>query len=150
MKRTFRLRVDDEEMVISVDRVGDNLTVEHNGESILVSLLGEETPSQERATAPATPAPAAPQAPRPAPASTSPQPAPTSAPAGSVGAPITGTIKEVLVNEGESIAQGDRILMMEAMKMDIEVVAPSAGKLSHVFVKAGDTVKEHQPLFSIQ
>lgn len=147
MKRTFRLRVDDEEMVISVDRIGDNLTVEHNGESISVSLLGEETPLQEPMATSPTPAPAAP---RPAPASSSPQPAPASAPAGSIGAPITGTIKEVLANEGESIAQGDRILMMEAMKMDIEVVAPSAGRLSHVFVKAGDTVKEHQPLFSIE
>jgi biotin carboxyl carrier protein len=59
-------------------------------------------------------------------------------------------VKEVLAGEGESISKGERVMMMEAMKMDIEIVAPSSGKLSRVFVKAGDTVQEHQPLFSIE
>ena len=65
-------------------------------------------------------------------------------------APITGTIKEVLVNANERISAGERVMMMEAMKMDIEIVAPVSGTVAQVFVNAGDNVKENQPLFRIE
>ena len=41
-------------------------------------------------------------------------------------------------------------MMMEAMKMDIEIVAPIGGKLAALFVRPGESVKEHQPLFRIE
>ena len=67
-----------------------------------------------------------------------------------VSAPITGTVKEILVTVGERVSQGERVMMMEAMKMDIEIIAPDSGRLAHLFVKAGDSVKERQPLFTIE
>ena len=156
MKRSFRLRFEGEEMTVTVERQGNDLVVARDGHSFTVSLLPVETsavaagrPEGGGQVAPtSTRAPARPSASAgydgPSTQRT------VAAPAGTVSAPITGTIKEVLVSEGENVSQGDRVMMMEAMKMDIEIVAPGAGKLSHVFVKAGDSVKEHQPLFAIE
>lgn len=100
--------------------------------------------------APAAPAPA-PQAPAPAPAA--PAPAPAAAPAaggaGDVVAPMPGTVLKVNVNNGDTVASGDVILILEAMKMENEIVAPCAGTVT-LNVKAGETVDTDAVLASVQ
>ena len=94
--------------------------------------------------APAAPqaAPAAPQA-APAPKA---EPAPAPAASGSgenVVAPMPGNILKVLVNDGDQVSAGDVVVILEAMKMENEIVAPADGKIS-MKVKVGETVDTDQ------
>ena len=57
-----------------------------------------------------------------------------------VNAPMVGKILNVVANVGERIEEDQTIVVMEAMKMEIEVVAPEAGVLSEIRVAAGDAV----------
>lgn len=145
MKKTIKMNIDGREVAVQAERVGSILTVERDGESYSVELVEEKS---------ATPKPA--PKPRPAAAQTQTTPAPAPAPAvpaggsGTVPAPMTGTIKEILVSQGGTVASGDQIIMMEAMKMDIEVAAPAAGTVTEIYVKPGDSIKENQPLMKIE
>lgn len=94
--------------------------------------------------APVAPAPAAPAAPAPAPAA-----APAAGGAGDVVAPMPGTVLKVNVNNGDTVASGDVILILEAMKMENEIVAPCAGTVT-LNVKAGETVDTDAVLASVQ
>ena len=65
------------------------------------------------------------------------------APAGSgeaMPAPLAGNIWKINVNPGESVKEGDVMLILEAMKMETEVRAPRGGKISTVTVREGDSV----------
>ena len=64
-------------------------------------------------------------------------------------APLGGNIFRVIVSEGESVAADSTILILEAMKMETEIKAPSAGVVGKIFVKPGDAVKPGTPLFEI-
>ena len=93
--------------------------------------------------APAAPAPvAAAPAPAPAPApAAAPAPA-VAAPAGAttVEAPMPGKILNIKVSEGQAVKFGEVVVIMEAMKMETEIVAPADGTVSKILVKAGDSV----------
>jgi len=51
---------------------------------------------------------------------------------------IPGTIRQVLVKEGDSVKAEDKLLVLEAMKMMNTLYSPMAGKIKTVFVKEGD------------
>jgi oxaloacetate decarboxylase alpha subunit len=97
--------------------------------------------------APAAPAPAAPVAPVPAQAA----PAAT-APSGSgaaVLAPVAGTVIRHSVSEGAEIKSGDNVVIMESMKMELEIKATSGGKV-HFLVPTGSQVASQQPIAEIR
>ncbi|HHY52166.1 MAG TPA: biotin/lipoyl-binding protein [Clostridiales bacterium] len=101
----------------------------------------------------AAPAPAAAAAPAPAPAA-APAPAPAaapSAPAGSiqVTAPMPGNIWEVKTTIGQKVKRGDVLLILEAMKMENEIVAPSEGTVASIHVNKGDSVDTGALLVSL-
>ena len=58
---------------------------------------------------------------------------------GSVGAPMSGSVVEVLVSPGQKIAAGEPIVVLSAMKMETTVASPVAGTCKHVGVVSGDT-----------
>jgi pyruvate carboxylase len=60
--------------------------------------------------------------------------------AGHVGAPIPGAVTSIIVETGETVSKGDRLLVIEAMKMQTTVYAPVAGKVTQMFVQVGETV----------
>ena len=66
-----------------------------------------------------------------------------------IAAPLGGNIFRVIITEGESVEADSTILILEAMKMETEIKAPSAGVVGKIFVKPGDTVKPGTPLFEI-
>jgi biotin carboxyl carrier protein len=154
MKKHLKFEYNGEVIEVDAERQGDTITFERNGETHTVRVI-PETPVQEKkekaeaapASAPA-PKPSAPAAPSPQP-STQPSSAPAAAGAGQVPAPMTGVIKELLVAQGDSVQEGEPIMMMEAMKMDIEVSALSSGSVAEIYVQAGDNVKEGQALAKI-
>ncbi len=65
-------------------------------------------------------------------------------------APLGGNIFRTIASEGDSVEADATILILEAMKMETEIKAPSAGIIARIFVKPGDTVKPGTPLFEIQ
>lgn len=97
------------------------------------------------------PAPAAAHAPAAAPAPAA-VPAPAAAPAangGAVVSPMPGSILDVRVKPGDAVAEGQVVVTLEAMKMEIEVKAESAGVVSAVNVKKGDMVESGSILVTL-
>lgn len=80
-----------------------------------------------------------------------PVPAANPAPASGdpVNAPLTGNIFQIKVNDGQQVAAGDVVVIMEAMKMETEVRAPRAGTVSGIAIKEGDSVQAGDTLFQL-
>jgi oxaloacetate decarboxylase alpha subunit len=79
-------------------------------------------------------------------------PAASPAPASSgedVPAPLAGNIFKVLVSPGQQVAEGETVMIMEAMKMETEISAPKAGTVASVYVKEGDAVQVGQALLAL-
>jgi oxaloacetate decarboxylase alpha subunit len=66
-----------------------------------------------------------------------------------VKAPLSGTIWQVMVSQGQTVNEGDVLLILEAMKMETQIVAEQAGTVTSVYIKPGDTVKVGDSLVSI-
>ena len=64
-----------------------------------------------------------------------------------VKAPMPGTILSVKVSAGQSVVQGDVLAILEAMKMENEIIAPTDGVISEIMVNANDSVQADQVLF---
>ena len=98
---------------------------------------------------------AAPVATTPVATAPTPAPAPAAAPAPAVGtgekvtAPMPGTILDVKVSNGASVSKGDVIMVLEAMKMENDIVAPCDGTVTSIVVKKGDTVQSGDTLATV-
>ena len=77
-------------------------------------------------------------------------PAPSNGDSGGVASPIAGTVLEVKCKAGDSVQQGQDLLIIEAMKMETAIAAPGAGTIKAVHVAAGDAVRENQVLVDFQ
>jgi pyruvate carboxylase subunit B len=69
---------------------------------------------------------------------------------GHVTSSMPGVIVDVLVKVGDSVKAGDPVLVTEAMKMETEVQAPIAGRITQVHVKKGDSVNPDEALIEIE
>ena len=135
MLRKFKIKVDGKEYLVEMEEIG--------------------------AVAPAAPVAPAPVAPAPAPAApvsepaaeASPAPAaPVSvAPAGAdaMQSPMPGTILRILVNVGDTVAENQPLMILEAMKMENEIVASKAGVVSGIHVANGQVVNPGDALITI-
>ena len=153
MKRELTLQIDGEEVRVIVHREGDRIVVERDGERHEVRVvadraLGAGTTAE---TGAATRVPD--RAGNPVAATRTPGGAgPSSAPAagrGDVRAPMVGVIREVHVAVGTPVAEGERLVTMEAMKMDIYVNASVDGTVAAVHCKPGETTVEGAVLVTI-
>ena len=68
---------------------------------------------------------------------------------GTVTAPIPGVVRTLLVKEGDVVTEGQPVLVLEAMKMENEIMARSDGTITAIHVTEGDAVQEDQPLLDI-
>jgi biotin carboxyl carrier protein len=75
--------------------------------------------------------------------------APASAGAGDVLAGMGGVVVEVAVKVGQTVAVGDKLAVLEAMKMKSPVISTRAGQVTRVLVAPGDPVEGGQPLLTI-
>lgn len=134
-----------------------NITV--NGKSYEVDVeeiggVSSPAPTRRQAPAPiATQAPAPVQA-APAPAAVAPTPAaptPAAPIAGGeiINAPMPGTILDIKVNVGDVVANGAVLLILEAMKMENEIMSPVAGKVLSINVSKGASVNSGDVLVVI-
>jgi 3-methylcrotonyl-CoA carboxylase alpha subunit len=70
--------------------------------------------------------------------------------AGSLTATMPGRVLDVLVCEGDSVQKGDTLVLLEAMKMELRVQAPSDGQVARVLCAAGQVVERGQLLVELQ
>ena len=124
-----------------------NYTITVNGNVYEVTVEEGFTEAAKAAPAPAPKTAPAPRAAAPAPAPAAPAPAPAPAPAapaaGSVAvtAPMPGKILGVKLQAGTAVKRGQVILILEAMKMENEIVAPQDGTIASINVAVGDMVE---------
>ncbi len=69
---------------------------------------------------------------------------------GTITAPMQGTVIKVLVTQGQTVAQGDAVLVLEAMKMENQIQADKAGTVAKINCKTGDTVGSGDVLIVIE
>ena len=112
-----------------------------NGKNYEVEVNECEAVVTNVANAPAAPAPAAPAA-APAPAA----PAAVSAEGKHVIAPMPGTILDVKDQNGQAVKAGDVMFVLEAMKMENDIVAPADGVVKQIIATKGSTVDTDEVL----
>jgi biotin carboxyl carrier protein len=69
--------------------------------------------------------------------------------AGSIKSPLPGVILEMYVREGDTVKMGQKLLMLEAMKMENNIEADKAGKVTSILKQKGDSVMEGDVLIII-
>lgn len=129
MLRKFKIKVDGQEYLVEMEEIG--------------------------AVAPAAPAaPVVPVAPAAPVVEAAPTPAPAPAAATPAGAdampsPMPGNILRILVNVGDTVTENQPLLILEAMKMENEIVAAKAGVVAGIHVKEGQVVNPGDALITI-
>lgn len=109
------------------------LTVEVDGQSYAVRVIGAVGPAPAGAPPPAA-APAGGRA---------------AVREGTVVAPMQGLLLKVSVHAGDEVHLGDVVAVLEAMKMQNDITATRSGRISHVHVKEGDVVRPRDPIVDI-
>ena len=117
--------------------------VEVNGETFIVSLkeISNEEATQKLAAAPAPNAPVEEKKAAPAPAPTGDGEV--------VPAPMAGIVLSVNKNVGDAVKKGDVLVILEAMKMENEILAPCDGVVKAIHVSSNESVESNQPLLTI-
>ena len=143
--KTYKFKINGKDYDVTIgEEEGKMLQVNVNGADYQVEL--ENAPAS--APAAAAPAAAAPAAATPAPAA----PAAPKAPAGAgekVNSPLPGVIVEVSVKEGQAVKSGQKVAVLEAMKMENEISAPKDGTITAIHVNKGDSILEGAPIVTI-
>jgi len=135
--RKFLIKVNGNQYEVEVEEIREDGTVVQQ-----TSEVKSATP----AAPVATPAPA--PAPAPKPAETK-KDAPIPADAFVVSAPMPGTILSINVNVGDTVKKGQVLLILEAMKMENEIVAPRDGKVASINTSKGASVNAGDALVSL-
>ena len=141
--KTYQFKINGKEYQGAIGEAqGKMLSVTVNGADYQVELENAPAaaPVQTQAPAAATPAAAAPAA--------APKPAPTGA-GEKVNSPLPGVIVEVSVKEGQAVKAGQKVAVLEAMKMENEIPAPKDGTITAIHVNKGDSILEGAPVVSI-
>lgn len=129
--------VEKEDGKVEVTVNGRAYTVEVEREVPKAKPVKVQAPAAPKAAAApaAVAAPAAPQAP--------------TAGAKTVNAPLPGNIVKVIATVGQAVKPGDVLVIMEAMKMENNIVAESEGSVSRILVQVGQTVQSGDALVEI-
>lgn len=122
-----------------------NYTITVNGTPYNVTVEEGTSSAAPVASAPA-PAPAAAPAPQAAPKAAT---APEAAGSVKVDAPMPGNILDVKVSNGTAVKAGQVLVILEAMKMENEIVAPQDGTVASINVNKGDTVEAGQTIVTL-
>jgi biotin carboxyl carrier protein len=147
--KEYKFKINGNEYVVAVNGIADGVAdVTVNGVGYNVELAdGFASPGT------AASAPAAQAAPAPAAAAASAAAAaPAAKPAGAgkaVKSPLPGVIIEVSVKEGQAVKAGQKVAVIEAMKMENEIAAESDGTVTAIHVNKGDSVLEGADIVTI-
>lgn len=143
--KTYKFKINGNEYNVEINSVEGNIAdVTVNGAAYQVEMENAPIPAQKPVQAPAAAA---------APTTTATAPAPKPAvPAGAgkpVTSPLPGVIIEVSVKEGQAVKAGQKVAVLEAMKMENEIQAPADGTVTAILVNKGDSVLEGAEIVKI-
>ena len=144
--KQYKFKINGNDYNVAINSTNGNLAdVTVNGVSYQVEM--------ENSMPAAAPVQAAPQASAPAPQpAAAAAPAPAAKPAGegkAVTSPLPGVIIEVSVKEFDTVAAGQKVAVLEAMKMENEIQAEKAGVVTKIHVSKGDSVLEGASIVTI-
>ena len=140
---TYNLKINGKQYNVTVNSVeGNNASVNVNGVDYNVEIEGGAAPVVAPVAAPVAAPASAPAAPAPAPA------APLAG-GKSIVSPLPGVIISVDVKEGQAIKRGQKIAVIEAMKMENEILAEFDGTVTAIHVSKGDSVLEDAKIVTI-
>lgn len=147
---SYKFRINGKDYNVAIGAAeGKILSVNVNGAEYKVELedapAREAAPAGTSATAPAAPAASAAPAAKAAPETA---PAPSGAET-KVLSPMQGNVVEICAAVGDTVSAGQKIVVIESMKMEVEIAAPAAGKLTAILVAKGDHLEENQSVASI-
>ena len=137
MLRKFKISVDGTQYLVEMEEVGAP-----------TPTPADAAPAASAAPAP-VPAPAAAPAPAPEPAPAPAAPEPTAAGSFAQTAPMPGTILDIHVKVGDVVTANQPVMVLEAMKMENEVVAEQAGTIASINVEKGAMVNPGDTLFTL-
>ncbi|EOI01691.1 acetyl-CoA carboxylase biotin carboxyl carrier protein subunit [Enterococcus moraviensis ATCC BAA-383] len=131
MLRKFKISIDGKEYLVEMEEIGGV------PQAPSAAPVAPAVPVVE--AAPTTPVAAEPTAPV------------ASTPAGNdaMPSPMPGTILKILVNVGDTVQENQPLMILEAMKMENEIVAGKAGTVTGIHVQQGDMVNPGEPLITI-
>jgi biotin carboxyl carrier protein len=137
--KKFNVTVNGKTYAVEVEEVGAG----QGGFTYQPAPAAPQTPVQQ---APAAPQPQAPAAPVAAPA-----PKASSGPVDgeTLSAPMPGTILDIRVSEGQNVKAGEILLILEAMKMENEIVSPKDGVVNRIHTSKSSTVSTGDALVTI-
>ena len=126
--KTYKVAVGDKEYIVKLEELAAGSTAE----------------AKQAAPAPVK------EEPKAAVKKAEPAPAAAAGDAEVIGAPLQGSILRVDIAAGQAVEAGETVLIIEAMKLENEVVAPRDGVIEQVFVKEGQTVNAEDALYSLK
>ena len=148
--KTYKFKIGGNDYEVEIGKIeGKTADVTVNGVSYQVEM--ENAPAAPAAPVAATPVAAAPVA-AATPAAQAAAPAPAAKPAGegkSVTSPLPGVIIEISVKEGQAVKAGQKVAVLEAMKMENEIAAPADGVVTSIRVAKGDSLQEGDEIMKI-
>lgn len=153
--KTYKLKINGNDYEVVINNVeGKNASITVNGSEYHVELENALTGATAIA---ASQSPAAIQAPvsaapttQPVAPAAAPAPKPAASGAGKkVTSPLPGVILEIFVKEGQAVKAGDKIAVIEAMKMENDIVAEVDGTITSVHVSKGESVLEGADIVTI-
>ncbi len=131
--KNYNFKINGKDYSVSIDQVeGRNASVTVNGVSYQVELDGEAPAAPVQVSAEPSPAPVAAPAASPVP----------SGPGAVVRSPLPGVIISIDVKEGQAVKKGQKVAVLEAMKMENEIQADADGTVIAILVQKGDSVLE--------
>lgn len=144
--KEYKFTIGGKKYEVAVSGIEGNVAdVNVNGVAYKVEIEEGAAPAAVPAASPA----AAPAAQAKAPAA-APAPAPAAAGAGkSILSPLPGVIISVDVKQGDSVKRGDKVAVIEAMKMENEILSDCDGTVTAVHVQKGDTVADEAKIVTI-
>lgn len=141
--KEYKYTIDGKEYKVAIGDIVENVAdVTVNGEQYKVEMEPEKEPEKPKPVV-------RPVAPAPAPASSGASKASANS-QNAVKAPLPGVITEVKVAVGDSVAEGDTVVVLEAMKMANNLDAEKGGKVTAILVQPGQSVMEGEPLVVIE
>lgn len=145
--KEYKFKINGNDYNVAINSTNGNLAdVTVNGVSYQVEL------ENAMPAAPVQSAPAQKAAPQALVQAAAPAPAPAAKPSGEgkpVTSPLPGVIIEVSVKEGDTVAAGQKVAVLEAMKMENEIQADRAGVVTKINVSKGDSILEGAAIVTI-
>lgn len=147
----YQYTVNGKDYVVEIEEIEGNLAqVRVNGKPFEVELRQEMKPTRKSILSPVSPVSVAASTVETATEPVQQQQAAPAAGSGSpIKAPLPGTVTDVKVQVGQQVNVGDTVIVLEAMKMQNNIEADRAGKITTIAVKPGDTVMEGALLLTI-